>query len=291
MKKIRKAVLPVAGFGTRNLPATKSIPKELLPIVDTPALQLLVEEAVAAGIEEVIFVVSPGKTAIQEYFSPSLPLEEKLKEAGKTDLLQQIQRISKLAKFTYVNQTQQLGDGHAILQAQSAVGGEAFLVLFGDEIVVSTPSLTSELLAAYAAQQNSIIALQQVSPEEVSRYGIIQPGMREENLVEITGFVEKPKSADAPSNLAIIGKYICTPEIFSILAAHPNASGEIRLIDALSELLSQEKVYGLVARGERYDLGDKFGFVKANLDFALRHPETATRMQAYLRELAGRLKS
>ncbi|MDD3066303.1 MAG: UTP--glucose-1-phosphate uridylyltransferase [Candidatus Gracilibacteria bacterium] len=291
MKKIRKAVLPVAGFGTRNLPATKSIPKELLPIVDTPALQLLVEEAVAAGIEEIIFVVSPGKTAIQEYFSPSLPLEEKLKEAGKNDLLQQIQWISQLAKFTYVNQAQQLGDGHAILQAQQAVDGEAFLVLFGDEIVVSTPSLTTELLAAYTAKESSIVALQQVSPAEVSRYGIIQPGIREENLVEIAGFVEKPKPADAPSDLAIIGKYICTPAIFPILAAHPNSSGEIRLIDALSELLASEKVYGLVANGERYDLGDKFGFVKANLDFALQHPETASRMQAYLRELAGRLKS
>jgi len=291
MKKIRKAVLPVAGFGTRNLPATKSIPKELLPIVDTPALQLLVEEAVAAGIEEIIFVVSPGKTAIQEYFSPSLPLEEKLKEAGKTDLLQQIQRISQLAKFTYVNQAQQLGDGHAILQAQQAVGDEAFLVLFGDEIVVSTPSLTSELLAAYEAKQTSIIALQQVSPEEVSRYGIIQPGIREENLVEIAGFIEKPKPAEAPSNLAIIGKYICTPAIFPILASHPNTSGEIRLIDALSDLLANEKVYGLIASGERYDLGDKFGFVKANLDFALQHPETSKRMQAYLRELATKLKS
>ena len=289
--KIRKAVLPVAGFGTRNLPATKSIPKELLPIVDTPALQLLVEEAVAAGIEEIIFVVSPGKTAIQEYFSPSLPLEEKLKEAGKTDLLQQIQRISQLAKFTYVNQAQQLGDGHAILQAQQAVGDEAFLVLFGDEIVVSTPSLTSELLAAYEAKQTSIIALQQVSPEEVSRYGIIQPGIREENLVEIAGFIEKPKPAEAPSNLAIIGKYICTPAIFPILASHPNTSGEIRLIDALSDLLANEKVYGLIASGERYDLGDKFGFVKANLDFALQHPETSKRMQAYLRELATKLKS
>lgn len=289
--KIRKAVLPVAGFGTRNLPATKSIPKELLPIVDTPALQLLVEEAVAAGIEEIIFVVSPGKTAIQEYFSPSLPLEEKLKEAGKTDLLQQIQRISQLAKFTYVNQAQQLGDGHAILQAQKAVGVEAFLVLFGDEIVVSTPSLTSELLEAYEVKQASIIALQQVSPEEVSRYGIIQPGIREENLVEISGFVEKPKPAEAPSSLAIIGKYICTPAIFPILASHPNSSGEIRLIDALSELLASEKVYGLIASGERYDLGDKFGFVKANLDFALQHPETASRMQAYLRELATKLKS
>jgi UTP--glucose-1-phosphate uridylyltransferase len=290
MNKIRKAVLPVAGFGTRNLPATKSIPKELLPIVDTPALQILVEEAVAAGIEEIIFVVSPGKTAIQEYFSPSLPLEEKLKQSGKTELLHQIQRISQLAKFTYVTQAEQLGDGHAILQAREAVGAEPFLVLFGDEIVVSEPSLTSELIQAYEAKQASIVALQQVLPAEVSRYGIIQPGKHEGNLVEIAGFVEKPKPLDAPSDLAIIGKYICTPAIFPILAAHPNSSGEIRLIDALSELITSEAVYGLVASGERYDLGDKFGFIKANLDFSLKHPETSARMQAYLRQLAKRLK-
>lgn len=287
MKKIKKAVLPVAGAGTRFLPATKAIPKELLPIVDKPVIQLIVEEAVASGITEIIFVTNPGKDAIRKYFEPDQALERLLQKRGKTAELAEIQRISKLAKFHYVEQTEPLGDGHAILQARELIGEEPFLVLFGDDIVTSDVPATKQLIETWEQHNTTIIALQKVEADEVGSYGIVKPKKIDGSLVEIADFIEKPQPAEAPSNLAIIGKYICLPEIFDFLAKCPNRSGEIRLIDAFSELVKTQTIFGKVIKGQRYDTGDKFGFVKATLDAALTHPDTSQQTKAYLKKLSS----
>ncbi|MFH1375492.1 MAG: UTP--glucose-1-phosphate uridylyltransferase [Patescibacteria group bacterium] len=287
MKVLRKAVLPVAGLGTRTLPATKAIPKELLPIVDTPVLQLLVEELVKAGIAEIIFVVAPSDSAIQKHFSPDPALEKVLRKKGQIDLAKKIKKISELAKFTYVKQHEALGDGHAVYQARKSIGDEPFLVVFGDDLIVSKVSATTQLLKTWAEKHSAVVGLQEVLPEEVSRYGIVKP---KGDSLEIESFIEKPQPGKAPSNLAIVGKYICPPEIFPILEKHPNASGEIRLIDALSELVKSQPVHGCVLTGERFDCGAKLGWLKANIEFALQHPETSEAIQSYLREIVPRLK-
>ena len=285
MQKISKAVIPVAGLGTRFLPVTKAIPKELLPIVDTPVLQLLVEEATTAGIEEIIFVVNPEKTAIREYFSPNEKLEETLKATNKTELLARLRKIQELAKFKFVEQAKALGDGHAVLQAQDLVGDEPFLVLFGDDLILAKKSATEQLLETWQEKQSAVVALMEVEQNEVSNYGVVEEKSRVEDLVGIKSFVEKPAPERAPSNLAIVGKYVCPPQIFEILQNNPNASGEIRLIDALSRLVQTEPVFGKICQGERYDIGNKFGFVKANLDFALQHPEIAEETKNYLKKI------
>jgi len=284
--KIRKAVIPVAGRGTRMLPATKAVPKELLPIVDKPVLQFLVEEAVAAGIEEIVFVTSPGKDAIQKYFHSDAELENMIAEKEQKDVLAMLQRISGLAKYEFVTQSESLGDGHAILQARELIGDEPFLVLFGDELVFGTVSVAQQLTAVWDQTHKAVVALQRVEPSAVGNYGIVQPGRMADRAVEITGFVEKPAPADAPSDLAIVGKYICPPEIFSILEKGLCDSGEIRLIDALAELQKTESVTGFVFDGMRYDTGNKAGYVQAIIDYALCHPETKDAVQAHIDSIA-----
>lgn len=289
MPKIRKAVLPVAGLGTRFLPATKATPKELLPIIDKPVLQFLVEEAVNAGVEEIIFVINPGKNAIKNYFSPAPALEEKLKKTGKADLLREIQALPNLAKFHYVEQCEALGDGHAVLQARQLVGPEPFLVLFGDELIVGKKSAAKQLVESWEINPAPIVGLQEVATNEVANYGIVKIGEQKETVVTIESFVEKPSPEVAPSNLAIIGKYICPAEIFEILAGNPNQSGEIRLIDALTILGQKTPIFGKVLQGERYDTGNKFGWLRANIDAGLEHPETKEQLKKYLQALGYRL--
>ncbi len=278
MNKIRKAVLPVAGLGTRFLPATIAVPKELLPIVDKPVLQFIVEEAVAAGIEEIIFVIGPGKEAIRQHFSPQPELLKTLKEKGQLKEFAEVKKISQLAKFTYVEQTEPLGDGHAVLQAKEAVGAEPFLVLFGDDLVFNQIPVAQQLMAVHERTQGTVVALQEVEQSVVSNYGVVAPKDCRERLVEIGGFIEKPEPKDAPSNLAIVGKYICLPEIFDILAQSPSSSGELRLIDALTELVRTKPIYGLLFEGQRYDTGSKSGYLAAVRAYAESHSEIAARV-------------
>ncbi len=293
MQKIKKVVIPVAGFGTRFLPVAKAIPKELLPIVDKPVLQFLVEEATTAGIEEIVFVVSEGKEAIHNHFSPSLSLEKKLKEKGEAGLLAEIRQISNLARFDFVIQEKMLGDGNAILCAREKIGNEAFLVLFGDDLIFGEKPAATQLLEIFEKENASVVGLQEVAEAEVENYGIAEPKFapdsdRENNSREIEKFVEKPQPSETPSNLAIVGKYVCTPAVFEILEQNPNASGEVRLIDALQILLEKEKVFGKILAGERFDCGDKFGLWRANLELGLRHPEISKKTKEYLREIAAR---
>lgn len=288
-KKIRKAVLPAAGLGTRLLPATKALPKELLPVLDTPVLQILVEEAVAAGCEEIIFVVNTGKEAIWNHFAPHHRLERALAEKGKTAELAALQKIYRQAHFSFVLQHEQLGDGHAILQARQLVGDEPFLVLFGDDVVRAEVPVAAQLAAVYERTQSAVVALQNVPREKTGSYGVVVPGDTADRLVEIRGFVEKPAPAEAPSTLAIVGKYICPPEIFAILEKHPAGSGEIRLIDALAELQKTAPVIGWLFDGQRFDTGDKFGYFAATVDAALHHPEIGPTAADYLRRLVAGL--
>lgn len=260
--KIRKAVLPVAGVGTRFLPATTVVPKELLPLVDKPVIQYLVEEAVASGIEEIIFVISKSKELIRDHFSPHPTLEALLEKKGKMELLDKIKHIYRLAKFTYVYQDEPLGDGHAILMAEEAVGGEPFLVLFGDDIVKSDKPAARQLIDHFTGE--SVMAVERVPMEKISAYGVIQPGKQEGRLFLVEGMVEKPSAKEAPSDLGIIGKYVCPPGIFdAIRKGQSSHGGELRLIDGLIELKKTENVWAVEVEGERYDTGQPAGLLAA----------------------------
>lgn len=296
-KRITKAIFPAAGFGTRFLPATKSQPKEMLPIVDKPVIQYLVEEAVASGITEIVIVTGRGKRAIEDHFDASWELEHNLVEKGKHNLLKEIRKISHLAKFIYVRQDAPKGDGHAIRCAKEVIGDEPFVVLFGDDIIDSRIPATKQLIDIYKQRNASIVALERVERSQVSSYGIIKPATRnaaserktahEHNprLHAIETLVEKPTQANAPSNLAIIGKYVLTPDIWPALErAKPSHDGEIRLIDGLRELVKKEPVYGLEIDGTHYDTGHKFGFITATIDFALKNPELAAPLRAFMKK-------
>lgn len=259
---IRKAVLPVAGVGTRFLPATKVVPKELLPLVDKPVIQYLVEEAVASGIEEIIFVISKGKEQIRDHFSENPALEELLEKKGKTELLEKIRPIHQLAKFTYVYQDEPLGDGHAILMAEEAVGDEPFLVLFGDDIVKGDVPAAKQLIDHFTGE--SVMAVEKVPKEKISSYGVIAPGKQEGRLYEVRGMIEKPAADEAPSDLGVIGKYVCPPGIFdAIRASQASHGGELRLIDGFIELKKTENVWALEIEGERFDTGQPAGLIAA----------------------------
>jgi UTP--glucose-1-phosphate uridylyltransferase len=234
--------------------------------------------------------VSPEKAAIRDYFAGTGALEELLEKKGKTDELVQIQKVQKLARFHFVEQNEPLGDGHAVLQARELVGNEHFFVLFGDDIVRSKVPVAAQLAAVHEWTGGPVVALQEVTPDQISSYGIVQPRDRRERLIEIGGFVEKPAPAEAPSNLGIVGKYICPPDIFEILAKSPSESGEIRLIDALAELAKSKSVFGLLFEGERFDTGSKAGYVEAFIAAALAHPETAERTKEYLKRIAAQSK-
>lgn len=285
MQKIRKAILPVAGFGTRFLPATKAQPKEMLPIVDKPVIQYLVEEAVASGIEEIVFVTGRGKRAIEDHFDTSYELEDTLVEKNKHDLLKEVTKIAKLAKFSYVRQPMPLGDGHALLQAAHIIGNEPALVIFGDCLYDSEVPASKQLIETYEKYGDSVIGLSEVKKEEVSNFGVIDGVKLDESTYEVKGMVEKPKPEEAPSNLVAVGKYIITPEVFEVLAGMQHGkSGEIRLADAFDIMLENNRpIYGKILEGEWLDTGDKFNFVKATIHMGLKHPEIGKKLQDYLK--------
>ena len=290
-RKVRKAVFPAAGLGTRFLPATKAQPKEMLPLVDKPIIQYVVEEAVHSGIENIIIVTGRGKNAIEDHFDVSYELEKILEERGKHDLLGIVRGISDLIHVSYVRQKEALGLGHAILMARELVGDETFAVLLGDDIIDAPVPCLRQMLEAYEAHPGSIIAIQEVPRETISNYGVItgtplhyngQP----DRLYRLTDMVEKPAVEAAPSNLAVIGRYILEPEIFQVLASTaPGTGGEIQLTDALRALLHQRPVYGLRFEGTRYDAGDKLGFLKATVEFALRRDDLGPPFRQYLKSL------
>jgi UTP--glucose-1-phosphate uridylyltransferase len=262
MSKIKKAVLPVAGMGTRFLPVTKVVPKELLPIVDKPVIQYLVEEAVNSGIEEIIFVISKEKELIRQYFAHNPELEETLLQKGKHQLLDTVRPLHKMAKFSFVYQHEPRGDGHAILQAELAIGNKPFVVLFGDAITKGKVPATKQLIDAYHGE--SVIAVTRVPRENTYLYGIIDPIQREDRLYEVKGLVEKPKPAEAPSTLSIIGKYVCPPEIFEALKKAPKGKdGEIRLIDGFMQLQKKQKLWAVEIEGEWFDTGNPDGLAAA----------------------------
>lgn len=284
--RIRKAIVPAAGLGTRFLPATKAQPKEMLPIVDKPTIQYVVEEAVASGIEDIIIVTGRGKDAIENHFDRSLELQVVLERQGKEEQLREIERISELASFSYIRQKEPLGLGHAILVAKALVGNEPFAVLLGDDIIDAEVPCLAQMISTFERYQSSIIAVQQVSKEETSSYGIIDPKLVEDSIYQILDLVEKPSPEVAPSDLAIIGRYILTPEIFEALEqTPPDEGGEVQLTNGLRVLLRTQAMYGLAFRGRRYDAGSKLGFLKATLQFALKRPDLAPGLREYLRTL------
>lgn len=289
MKKVRKAIIPAAGLGTRFLPATKAQPKEMLPIVDKPTIQYIIEEAVASGIEDIIVVTGRGKRAIEDHFDKSYELEETLAKKEKWDLLQEVQNISDLANIHYIRQKEPKGLGHAIACASRFIGDEPFAVLLGDDIVHSpgNPAL-KQLINVYERFNSSVIGVQQVPEDDVSKYGIISvnSGEIEKGVFRIDDLVEKPDRSKAPSNYAIMGRYILRPEIFYVLdKVTPGAGGEIQLTDAIKLLNEQQIVVAHNFEGKRHDVGDKFGFIKATIEFALERDDLRDSVMEYLKEL------
>lgn len=287
MTRIKKAILPVAGFGTRFLPATKAQPKEMLPVVDKPVIQYLVEEAVEAGIEEVIFVTGRGKRAIEDHFDVSFELEETLVEKNKQDLLQAVQKISNLAKFSYVRQPLPLGDGHAIFQASHIIGDEPVLVLFGDCLFDSQVPASKQLIETYEKYNDCVIGLGEVEKEEACNFGIIEGIDLGDGVCEVKKMIEKPSPSETESNLAAVGKYVITPEVLRVLAGMKEGkSGEIRLADAFDIMLSKSRpIYGKKLEGEWLDTGNKFSFIKASIKLGLKHPEIGKKLKDFLSQL------
>jgi len=284
-RKIKKAILPAAGLGTRFLPATKASPKEMLPIVDKPMIQYAVEEAISCGIEDFIIITGKHKRAIEDHFDSAYELEEKLKNAGKKKLLEEINKLSHI-NFAYIRQRVALGLGHAILCAKPFVKDEAFAVILSDDVIDPDYPLLKEMIRVYEEVDCPVIALEAVPDAEVSKYGIID-GVAEGDVYRINNLVEKPKAEDAPSNLAIIGRYILTPDIFRILEKQKaGAGGEIQLTDALRQMLKKRSIYGYPIAGTRYDAGDKVGFLKATVDLALKNPEVSEPFRKYILEKA-----
>jgi len=282
--KVRKAVIVAAGMGTRMLPASKVIPKEILPVVDKPAIQIVVEEAVASGIEEIVVVISPGRTTVVDHFDPAPELERHLEERGKRDLLEMVRRTNNPARFTTAEQTEPLGLGHAVLQAREAVGDEPFAVMLPDDIFDSKRPCLRQLLDVAESEDAPVVALLKVARSEIPKYGIVVAKPVRPRLHELSGMVEKPPVEKAPSDLAIMGRYVLTPDIFPLLAdGKPGAGGEIQLTDALLELAKRRKLYGYEFEGARYDLGDKAGFIAAQVGFGLKRPELADSLRAYLK--------
>lgn len=283
--KVKKAVFPVAGMGTRFLPATKSSPKEMLPLIDKPLVQYVVEEAVDSGIEQILFVTGRGKRAIEDHFDISIELETHLLEKGKNKTLRAVREIADLVDIFYVRQKMAMGLGHAILCAKDFVGNEPFAVLLGDDIIDSERPCLRQLLDTFDVYNSSVLALEKVPMENISSYGCVQAQPISERIFEILDMVEKPKQEEAPSDMAIIGRYVLTPRIFGILERQePGKGGEIQLTDAILTLSKEEKVYGCLFEGLRHDCGDKLGFLKATVDMALKRPEFRTEFEAYLRQ-------
>jgi UTP--glucose-1-phosphate uridylyltransferase len=283
---VRVAVFPAAGLGTRFLPATKAQPKEMLPLVDRPLIQYVVEEARAAGIERVVIVTGRGKNAIEDHFDTSFELERMLEDRGKEDLLEQVREVSEIVPVAYVRQKSALGLGHAVLQARDLVGREPFAVMLGDDIVDAGQPCIGQMMQLFERRGNPVIALQEVPRSETRQYGIVAGEKVGERVVAISDMVEKPVPEKAPSNLAIIGRYILPPEIFDILAdTASDVGGEIQLTSALKTLLSRRPIDGFLFEGKRYDAGDKLGFLKATVEFALKREDLGGPFREYLKRL------
>jgi UTP--glucose-1-phosphate uridylyltransferase len=285
--RVRKAVFPAAGWGTRFLPATKAQPKEMLPLVDKPVIQYGVEEAVAAGIEQVIIVTSSQKRPIEDHFDHSYELEHLLESKGDIEMLRRVRRIGDMAQISYVRQKEQLGLGHAVLMAKEIVGHEPFAVILSDDVVVGDRPCIGQLIAAYGTTHSSVVAVMEVDQQEVSRYGVIDPDPSattdDGRLHRVRGLVEKPAPGDAPSNLAIIGRYVLTPKIFEKLEQTPRgAGGEIQLTDAMEALMAEQDVYGYEFEGKRYDAGTTVGWLKASVEIALERSDIGPDFRRYL---------
>lgn len=286
MKRVRKAIIPAAGLGTRFLPATKAMPKEMLPIVDKPTIQYIVEEAVQSGIEDIIIVTGKGKRSIEDHFDHAFELENNLLEKNKLELLEEVQRSANMVDIHYIRQKEPKGLGHAIWCARKFIGDEPFAVLLGDDIVEAETPCLKQMIDLYNRYQSSIIGVQTVSDEEVSRYGIVDAQQLGERFYSVNNLVEKPKKEDAPSNLAIMGRYILSPRIFSILdQQEAGAGGEIQLTDAIAELNLTEAVYAYDFIGTRYDVGEKLGFIKTTIKFALNREDLRNDLLLYMEQL------
>lgn len=274
MKRVKKAIIPAAGLGTRFLPATKAQPKEMLPVVDKPTLQYIIEEAVNSGIEEILIITGRNKSSIEDHFDKSVELEMELERSGKTELLETVRKISNMVNIHYIRQKEPKGLGHAVSCAKSFIGDEPFAVMLGDDVVDAQVPCLKQLIDAYDANQGSILGVKEVDRSQVNKYGIVDGVFQSEGLYQVRDLVEKPDVSVAPSNIAILGRYIISPAIFEILDhIPPGKNGEIQLTDALKTLLKHEKMYAYVFEGKRYDIGDKVGFIEATIDFALKRPE------------------
>ena len=291
MTKVRKAVIPAAGLGTRFLPATKSQPKEMVPVIDKPTIQYVVEEAVGAGITDILVITGRGKRAIEDHFDRNFELEYYLEQGKKHEELEQIQAISEMADIHYIRQRDPLGLGHAVSVARQHVGSEPFAVLLGDDIMVDDSKLLKSMLNCYERYGRSVIAVLEVAREEIKNYGCVSPESMEEDLVRIRSIVEKPKPEEAPSNLAVIGRYVFTPEIFEALdRITPGAGGELQLTDAIGLLLQTQTVFGYSFESGRYDIGKKIDFLRATVELALDRPDLGDEFKAFLADLVQRRK-
>lgn len=290
--KVKKAVIPAAGLGTRFLPATKAMAKEMLPIVDKPTIQFIVEEALKSGIEDILIVTGKAKRPIEDHFDANIELETNLREKGKTDLLKLVEETTDV-NLHFIRQSHPKGLGHAVLQAKAFVGNEPFVVMLGDDLMEDKEPLTKQLMDDYEKTHASTIAVMRVPHEETSKYGIIDPGEEvEQGLFNVKNFVEKPSPDKAPSDLAIIGRYLLTPEIFEILENQkPGAGGEIQLTDAIDTLNMTQRVFAHEFKGKRFDVGDKFGFMTTSIQYGLSHPEIKDKLKAYLIDLGQELKA
>lgn len=291
-KKVRKAIIPAAGYGTRFLPATKAMPKEMVPIVDKPTIQFIVEEAIASGIEDILIITGKLKRPIEDHFDSNPELEENLKAKGKDDLLKLVEETTGINLF-FVRQPYPLGLGDAVLQAKAFVGDEPFVVMLGDDVMADDEPLTKQLIEGYEKTHASNIAVMNVPHEETSSYGIIDPEAEAEpGLYNVRKFVEKPNPEDAPSDLAIIGRYLLTPQIFDLLEKQePGKGGEIQLTDAIDALNKTQRVFAKEFKGERYDVGDKFGFMKTSIQYGLTHPQIKDDLKQYIIEVAQELQN
>ena len=284
--KVRKAVIPAAGLGTRFLPATKSQPKEMLPIVDKPTIQYIIEEAAAAGVEDIIVVTGRNKRSIEDHFDRSIELEIELERKGKEELLQMVKAIPEIANIHFIRQKMPLGLGHAVLTAGHFIGDEPFAVLLGDDVVVSRKPVLQQMVEVFNEYKTSILGVQEVSEDVVHKYGIVDCKHVDGGIYKVKDLVEKPTLEVAPSRIAILGRYILTPAIFNYLETQePGAGGEIQLTDGLKRLAKDEAMYAYIFKGHRYDVGTKLGFLQANIEFALRNPETGDDLKNYLNEL------
>lgn len=291
MVKVRKAVIPAAGYGTRFLPATKAMAKEMLPIVDKPTIQFIVEEAIASGIEDILIVTGKSKRPIEDHFDANIELEEHLRKQGKTELLELIKETTNLNLF-FVRQSYPKGLGDAVLQAKAFVGNEPFVVMLGDDVMTSEVPLTKQLIDVYTETHASNLAVMEVPHEDTSKYGIVDPEREiRDGVYNVKKFVEKPKPEDAPSNLAIIGRYLLTPEIFDILETQePGAGNEVQLTDAIDTLNKTQRVFATRFDGKRYDIGNKLGFLEMSVEYGLQHPQIGNELRDYIIDLGAKLE-